>query len=54
LTPTDVKLADGGRAFDCSACCLPLKPPILQVRHLPSQLYIWNSRLFTLDRTLAV
>jgi hypothetical protein len=29
----DVTLADGGRAFDCSACCLPLKPPIFQVRH---------------------
>ncbi|XP_047096052.1 uncharacterized protein LOC124708419 [Lolium rigidum] len=30
LTLTDVTLADGGRAFDCSACCLPLKPPIFQ------------------------
>jgi hypothetical protein len=35
-----VTLADGGRAFDCSACCLPLKPPIFQVRAtspLPNQ-----------------
>ncbi|KAM0885907.1 hypothetical protein ACQ4PT_030025 [Festuca glaucescens] len=29
-TLTDVTLADGGRAFDCSVCCLPLKPPIFQ------------------------
>lgn len=29
-TLIDVTLADGGRAFDCSACCLPLKPPIFQ------------------------